>query len=283
MTATMPESSRVPVGVDPTRASIARVYDAFLGGKDNYEIDRQTRDKVLAVAPEAADMALENRAFLIRVCRFLSGAAGIDQFIDCGSGLPTAENVHQVVQRQNPAARVVYVDNDPVVLAHGRALLEANDRTHFIAADVYRPHEVLQNPVVLRYIDFTRPVAVLQFGTLHHFVGDPQGPAEVMRTYIDALPAGSFAAMSHFLDPENEHSAVARKMEQVFLHSPMGSGSFRTRSELEPLLAGLELVDPGLALCVDWWPEGPRLRPVNQAQHCIAGAVGFKPHPERAV
>lgn len=277
MTEVLPKSERAPVGVDPTKASIARVYDAFLNGKDNYEIDREVLRGVQQKAPEAQDLATENRGFLIRVCRFLATQTGINQFLDCGSGLPTAENVHQVVQRINPDARVVYIDNDPVVLAHGRALLEENDQTHFAAADIFNPAEILEHEVVRKHIDFTQPVAFLQLGTMHHFVGPDDGPAKIMRTYIDALPSGSYVAMSHFLDPENEHSPIARKMEEVFRHSPMGSGTFRTRSELEKLMDGLELVEPGLTLCADWWPDGPRIKPLNQVQYYIAGAVGRKP------
>ncbi|MQA61628.1 MAG: hypothetical protein GEU86_09040 [Actinophytocola sp.] len=273
----LPESSRAPVGVDPNRASIARVYDAFLNGKDNYEVDREVLRSVQAKAPEAQDLAVENRAFLIRACRFLASHVGIDQFLDCGSGLPAAENVHQVVQRINPDARVVYVDNDPVVLVHGQALLEENDNTRFIAADIYKPDEILSNAVVRKHIDFTRPLAFLQMGTLHHFVGDEDGPAKIMQTYIDALPSGSYVAMSHFLDPEDEHTPLARKMEEIFLHSMMGSGSFRTLAELQALMPGLEMVDPGIVKCADWWPDGPRVRPLNEVQHCIAGGVGRKP------
>jgi hypothetical protein len=268
---------RVPVGVDPTRASIARVYDAFLGGKDNYEIDRQVFHGVQKVAPEAQELALENRGFLIRVCRFLAGQAGITQFLDCGSGLPTAENTHHIVQRINPDARVVYIDNDPVVLAHGRALLEENERTHFVSADIFQPQAILENEEIRAHIDFTEPLAFLQLGTLHHYDGPREQPAQMMREYIDALPAASYVAISHFLDPENEHSSVARKMEDVFLHSMMGSGTFRTRAELLDLFPGLELVEPGLTLCVDWWPDGPHIKPLSQVQHCIAGGVGRKP------
>lgn len=270
-------SERAPVGVDPTRASIARVYDAFLNGKDNYEIDRQVRHRVLQVAPEAASMALENRAFLIRACRFLAGQAGIDQFVDCGSGLPTGENIHQATQRINPDAKVVYLDNDPVVLAHGRALLEENENTVFVAADIFRPSEVMDNEVVRDHIDFSRPVAFLQIGTLHHFEGPASGPADIMRQYIDALPSGSFVTISHFVDPENEHSALARKMEEVFRNSPMGSGTFRSMAEVKDLFGDLDLIEPGVSLCAEWWPDGPRLNPLNPAQHCIAGGIGRKP------
>jgi SAM-dependent methyltransferase len=276
-TAAVQSERKAPVGVDPTRASIARVYDAFLGGKDNYEVDREVLRGVQKAAPEAQELATENRGFLIRVCRFLAGQADMTQFLDCGSGLPTAENTHQVVQRINPDTRIVYVDNDPVVLAHGRALLEENDRTHFVSADIFQPKEILDNEMVRRHIDFTEPLALLQLGTLHHFDGPRERPAEIMREYIAALPSGSYVAISHFLDPENEHSVVARKMENMFLHSPMGSGTFRTRAELLELFDGLELVEPGLTLCADWWPDGPRLKPLNQVQYCIAGAVGRKP------
>jgi hypothetical protein len=271
-----PAERTVPVGVDPTRASIARVYDAFLNGKDNYEVDREVLRAVQKAAPEAVDLATENRGFLIRACRFLAAQTGIDQFLDCGSGLPTAENVHQVVQRINPDATVVYVDNDPVVAAHGRALLEENERTHLVTADIFQPREILQDETVRAQIDFSRPLVFLQLGTLHHFNGPRERPAEIMREYIDALPAGSYVAISHFYDPENEFSPVARQMEEMFLHSMMGSGTFRTRTELLELFDGLELIEPGLVRCADWWPDGPRLKELNQVQECIAGAVGRK-------
>jgi SAM-dependent methyltransferase len=270
-------TERVPVGVDPTRASIARVYDAFLLGKDNYEIDREVLHKVQKAAPEAQDLAFENRGFLIRACRFLASQTGITQFLDCGSGLPTAENTHQVVQRINPDIQVVYVDNDPVVLAHGRALLEENENTHFVAEDIFEPQRILENEVVRQHIDFSQPVAFLQLGTLHHFNGPQERPAEIMKEYIDALPSGSFVAISHFFDPEDEDSATARRMEDFFLHSPMGSGTFRTQKEIEGLFAGLDMVPPGVVRCADWWPDGPRLKELNVAQRTIAGGIGRKP------
>lgn len=270
-------AKKVPVGVDPTRASIARVYDAFLNGKDNYAIDRAVLAQVQEHMPTAQELAFENRGFLTRACRFLVLEAGIDQFLDLGSGLPTSENVHQVVQRVNEEAEVVYVDNDPVVLAHGRALLEENEHCRFIAEDIFEPKAILANGEVTRRIDFTRPLALVQSGTLHHYVGPENGPAEIMREYISALPSGSFVVLSHFLDPENEFSSTAREAEQAFLHSPMGSGTFRTHAQLLELFDGLELVEPGLVRCADWWPDGPRLKPLTPAQRCIAGAVGRKP------
>ncbi|TNC26116.1 SAM-dependent methyltransferase [Amycolatopsis alkalitolerans] len=266
----------VPVGVDPTRASIARVYDAFLNGKDNYEIDREVLRGVQKAAPEAQELATENRGFLIRACRFLALQTEVTQYLDLGSGLPTAENTHQVVQRIKPEAKVIYVDNDPVVLAHGRALLEENEQTHFVAEDIFQPEKVLENQLVRETFDFSEPIALLQVGTLHHFEGTPGEPADIMRRYIEALAPGSYVVVSHFLDPENEHSVVARRMEEAFRHSMMGSGTFRTHPEIEELFGDLEMVPPGVAKCVDWWPDGPQIKPLNQVQHCIAGGIGRK-------
>jgi SAM-dependent methyltransferase len=273
--------SQIPVGVDPTRPSIARVYGGFLGGKDVYEVDRQVMAKINAVVPEAVDIARGNRRFLNRACRFLAVQAGIEQYLDCGSGLPTAENTHEIVQRTNDEARVVYVDNDPVVLAHGRALLESNENVHMVDADIFVPSQVLENEVVRRAIDFTAPVVLLQVGTMHHLEGD-SGPA-VMRQYIDALAPGSYVVFSHFFDPEvPELSEIARRIEHVLVNGPMGAGRFRTRAEVMRMLDGLELIkpnamaEPGPAPCDEWWPDGPRLTPLSGAARCIIGAVGRK-------
>lgn len=266
-----------PVHIDTTKASIARVYDAFLNGKDNYEIDREVLRRVQQVAPEAAQLAWDNRNFLIRATRFIATQTDVVQYLDCGSGLPTAENTHQIAQRLQPESRVVYVDNDPVVLAHGRALLEENDQTHFSAADIFQPDVVLGDHVVQKYLDFSQPIALFQLGTIHHYDGE-RSPGSIMQEYIDALPSGSYVALSHFFDPEtDEFAELARRMEDVFIHSPMGSGRFRTRAEIEAMLPGLELVDPGLVLCADWWPDGPRIKPLPQVSNCIVGAVGRKP------
>jgi SAM-dependent methyltransferase len=267
--------SSVPVGVDTTRANIARVYDAALNGKDNFEIDRDVLAQVRTVAPAVVELAWSNRDFLIRSARFLAGHAGIDQYIDLGSGLPTAENTHQVVQRIVPDARVVYVDNDPMVLAHARALLTDNADIAVVTADIFRPLEVLKHPDVREMLDFSRPIGLFQIGTLHHYLGD-DAPA-LVRTYVDALAPGSCVSIAHFYDPQTpEHGELARKMEERFVHSPMGSGVFRTRAQLAALFGGLELVEPGLVLCDDWWPDGPHLAPLSAVRNCIAGGVGRK-------
>ncbi|WP_026425456.1 SAM-dependent methyltransferase [Actinokineospora inagensis] len=266
----------VPVYIDTSKASIARVYDAFLNGKDNYEIDREVLRRVQQVAPEAAQLAFDNREFLIRATRFIALQTGIRQYLDCGSGLPTAENTHQVAQRIRPDSTVVYVDNDPVVLAHGRALLEENDHTHFIAEDIFEPEQVLANDIVQRNLDFTEPVALFQMGTIHHYDG-PRPPADIMRAYIDVLAPGSIVGITHFHDPETtEHSPLARRMEDVFLHSPMGTGLFRTMPVIQSMFPTLTMIDPGITLCAEWWPDGPRLKPLDQVQYCIVGGLGMK-------
>ncbi|MFC0105903.1 SAM-dependent methyltransferase [Kibdelosporangium aridum] len=263
--------------VDPTRPSIARVYDAFLGGKDNFEVDREVCRRAIEIDPDAPVAARDLRSWLIRVVRFLVGQAGIDQFLDCGSGLPTAENVHQAAQRLSSDVTVVYVDNDPVVAAHGRALLEENPQTHFVFADLRWPADVLANPVVRKYIDFTRPVALMQCATIHHVL-DEEGPAEIMAAYIDALPPDSYVALSHFLDPGegSEHRDLARQLE-MNLRQSVGSGECRTHEEILSFLDGLELVQPGLVPVMDWWPDGPTLKPVAAVQRLVVGAVARKP------
>jgi hypothetical protein len=176
----------------------------------------------------------------------------------------------------------VYVDNDPVVLAHGRALLENNENVHMVSADIFVPPEVLENDVVQRSIDFDRPIVLLQVGTLHHLEGDG-GPA-VMKQYIDALAPGSYVVFSHFFDAEDpELTPIARRIENILVNGPMGAGRFRTRTEILEMLVGLELIkpneraEPGIAACDEWWQDGPRLRPLSKAARCIAGAVGRKP------
>ncbi|MGI9001866.1 MAG: SAM-dependent methyltransferase [Pseudonocardia sp.] len=272
-----PFDEEIPPYADPTKASVARVYDAFLNGKDNYAVDREVLRRIQQVAPEATQLGWDNREFLIRATHFLASQTGVKQYLDCGSGLPTAENTHQVTQRIQPDARVVYVDNDPVVLAHGRALLEENDQTHLISADIFEPDHVVNNEFVHKYLDFSQPIALYQCGTLHHYSGE-RSPGDIMQGYIDALPSGSYVALSHFFDPETtEDSKLARRMEEIFLHSPMGSGWFRTRAAIESMFPGLDMVEPGIVLCADWWPDGPRIKPMAPVQRCIVGGVGRKP------
>ncbi|MFC5138888.1 SAM-dependent methyltransferase [Actinomycetospora rhizophila] len=277
MTVSRTGDGRAPANVDTSVASIARVYDYALGGKDHYEADRRTIEAVRKVAPEVPLLAVDNRAFLIRALRFLATQTDVTQYLDLGSGLPTAENTHQVVQRLRPESRVVYVDNDPSVVAHGRALLEDNEFTMFSPADIFDPRSVLDDPAIRSFLDFEQPIALIQNGTLHHYDDPARSPQSVMGEYVDALPSGSFVVLAHFYDPEDDDSELARRMEDVFVHSPMGSGVFRTHEEIRGMLPGLELVEPGLVICASWWPDGPLLKPLAPVQRCIAGAVGRKP------
>jgi SAM-dependent methyltransferase len=271
------ERNSLPVVIDTTKASIARVYDAFLDGKDNYEIDRRVMNNVLHFAPQSKLLAKAQRRWLVRAIRYLV-TAGVDQFLDCGSGMPTVENTHQVAQRHNPDAVVVYVDIDPVVSTYGRALLVVNDRTHFVHADVRHPEALLRHPIVTKHLDFTRPIAMIQCAIMHHIDDDAQ-PAALMAKYIDALPSGSFVAFSHFWDPDDggEASALAHRFETSFRTSSMGTGRFRTRAEIEAMLAGLDLLEPGLVELDQWRPDGPMPTTRSLVEHLVLGAVGRRP------
>jgi S-adenosyl methyltransferase len=268
---------RIPVGVDPSRASIARVYDAHLGGKENYEVDRKVARAILEVAPRQGDVARMNRRWLVRVVRYLAGNGGIDQFLDIGAGLPTQENTHEVAQHRNPDARVVYVDNDPVCSIYGQALLEADDRTHFMSGDLTEPDALLANSEITRYIDFTRPMALILCGILHH-VDDDLDPVGIMRRYIDAMPSGSYLAITHFWNPADgsEASKMAKELERRFTNMGLGSGWYRTREEIAALFCDLELLEPGLVELDDWWPSGPQLRPRSTEERLILGGLGRK-------
>lgn len=269
----------VPGGIDPERPSIARVYDAVLGGKDNYTSDRAVAGELLSIAPGIGELARDNRAFLGRATRYLAGTVGIDQFLDCGAGLPTADNLHQVAQRANPDATVVYVDDDPMVVAHGRALLTENEDVRFVAGDLADPAGLLGEPVVVRSLDWSRPIALFQLCTLHH-LPDEAGVPELVARYLDALPSGSFLVLSHFFRPgaeDPEAAALAERLEPVFLRSALGSGRFRTREEITACFAGAELFDPGLVALSDWWPDGPRTERLDPARRLLLGGIARKP------
>jgi SAM-dependent methyltransferase len=269
--------ANIPVGVDSSRASVARVYDFLLGGKDNYKIDRQTAKQLAATLPDVVGLARDNRNFLTRVARFVATQTDIAQYLDCGSGLPTAENTHQIVQRFNPESTVVYVDNDPVVLAHGRALLEENDRTFLVDGDIFNPPSILSSEVVQTRLDFDQPIALFFIATLHHHKGARNQPAEIMREYIDALPSGSVVAISHLIDPEDEDSETMRQLEETVAKGSLGGATSRTRAEIQELFDGLVMIPPGIVHLKDWWPDGPQLKSVTVAQRLIAGGVGRKP------
>jgi hypothetical protein len=271
------DTAQTAAVIDTSMPSVARVYDCFLGGKDNYEVDRRVFLQVDAVAPQMKLLARSSRHWLVRVTRFLAGNAGIDQFLDLGAGLPAAENTHQAAQRMNPDARVVYVDNDPVVAAHGRALLEENDRTHLVVADLTRPDEIFTNPEITRYLDLGKPLAMIHCNTMNH-VSDEEGPREIMRRYAELLAPGSYLALSHFHDPEDggAGSELAGLVEEIFAKGAMGSGYFRTREQIQAYFDGLEMIEPGLVRLNSWWPDGPLLTPHPTADAVALGGVARK-------
>ncbi|MBC6460805.1 SAM-dependent methyltransferase [Actinomadura sp. HBU206391] len=249
----MPEGTEwAPPGIDTASPSIARMYDYYLGGKDNYAVDRAAADKLLAVAPEIAEISRRNRAFLGRAVRFLA-EQGIRQFVDIGTGLPTQNNVHQVARTHAPDARVAYVDNDPIVLAHARALLADNAETIVAEADLLDPDSVLANPVIRRHIDFDRPVAILLIAILHFFADDDR-PYEIVARLRDAIPAGSYLALSHVVS--EDHPEAIDAAQDVYRSFLKRSGDARrTRADVLEFFDGFELVDPGLVYVSRWRPD----------------------------
>jgi hypothetical protein len=238
----------------------ARIYDYLLGGKDNFPADREIAEQMLAIAPVAREVVEDNREFLRRAVEVLADA-GTRQFIDLGSGLPTQGNVHEIAQAAAPGSRVVYVDNDPMVVAHSRALL-AGDNTVAIEGDLRQPDKVLEHPEVRELIDFGQPVALLLLAILH-FVPDDEDPFGIVARYRDALPAGSHLAISHGtrdiperpdLSPE-DMADMGAKVEQLY-QLTTASLVTRTRAEVERFFDGLELLEPGVVEIQRWRPDG---------------------------
>ncbi|WP_433731518.1 SAM-dependent methyltransferase [Actinoplanes sp. CA-051413] len=262
---------KIPIGVDTTVPSVARVYDALLGGKDNFAVDRAVRDKLMQLTPGGADVPLYNRAVLGRAVRYMV-SQGIDQFIDLGAGLPTVQNTHEVAQRLNPRAGVVYVDNDPMVLTHGRALLDANPNTTVITADFCEPDEVLSHLDLRALIELERPVGLLMVAVLHH-LDDTQRPAELVARYRDAVAPGSHLFITHFIDGGEETAEI----ERVML-SDLGSGRFRTFDEIRGFFAGTQLLDPGVVYNPLWRPDPTDVvpDPMTFAGKIIGAGMGRK-------
>lgn len=256
--------------VDTSVPSIARVYDYMLGGKDNFASDRLVGDQLFALSAEAKWAALENRHVLVRAVRHLAGEVGIEQFLDLGSGLPTQRNVHQVAQEINPEARVVYVDNDPIVLAHGRALLAENDQTTVVQADMRDCAGILAHPEVESLLDFSRPVGIIMCGVLHHF-DDDEDPQGLVRAYMERVPAGSHLFITHFAR-SGPNSAEAERI----LIAGIGSGRFRTAEEIEALFDGFDLLDPGVVYVPQWRPEQPLEGELEDWQMLLMGGVAAK-------
>lgn len=248
----------------------ARMYDYVLGGKDNLAIDREAVVTLVAAFPEGLDIPRQNRLFLYRVVRYLAQEVGIRQFLDLGSGLPTQANVHEVAQRFQPDARVVYVDSDPIVLAHGRALLADNLSTTVVTADLTRPREVLAAPELRRLVDLDQPTAALML-SVPHSITDDERARDTVATIADALIPGSYLALSQFVGMDRE-TAAAHTTRATELGLEWKT---RTAEEVGELVAGLEPVPPGLVNVADWRPspDQPPLRPVDERLRPYLGAA----------
>jgi trans-aconitate methyltransferase len=260
--------------IDTSVAHTARMYDYFLGGKDNYEVDRDTAEQVLAIYPQVRELARENRAFLGRAVRFLA-RQGIRQFLDIGTGIPGPGNTTDVAHEAAPDARVVYVDNDPIVITHAGALLADHDpaRTSIVYGDLRDPRAILGNPRVRAVIDFDQPVGVLLVSVLH-FVEDAERPAEIVKTLMQAVPPGSYLALSHASAQGELERELAAEAAATWDRATARL-NLRDRAQITAFLAGLELVEPGLVPLPWWQPE--REVTADPARNWGFAAVAYKP------
>ena len=250
------------------RPSQARMYDYMLGGDNNLPVDREVADALLAFSPVTRATVVENRRFLGRAVRFVVGQ-GIRQFLDIGAGLPTQDNVHQIAQRTRPDARVLYVDNDPSVVAHGQALLSGDDSVDIAAGDLRRPADVLGLPEVHRLLDLSQPVGLLLLGVLY-FIPDDEDPYSMVAKLREALAPGSYLVISH---ATTDTPPAEQQEEGTKICNRASDVTMRSRAQIERFLEGLDLVEPGLVLASHWRPDGP-LPPVEQTP-AMYGAVGL--------
>jgi O-methyltransferase involved in polyketide biosynthesis len=256
-------------GVDVERANVARVYDALLGGTHNFAADRDVARNMATIMPSARDAARANRAFLGRAVRFLV-EAGIRQFLDIGSGVPTQGNVHEVARSVDPESRVVYVDIDPVAIAHSRSILDGDDKATVIEGDLREPDAILGHPEVARLIDFERPVGLLMVGLLH-FV-DVEDPSDLVGRLAGALVPGSYLAITHATFDGQSASAVAA-IQKLFTRA-MSPVRHRGYDEIHKFFDGFDLVEPGLVFSPLWRPDGPA--PFEPERSWGYGGVGRK-------
>ena len=272
----MTEDQQVPPGIDPATPSPARLYDYYLGGTNNFRADRDAAERIRARMPELADAAWANRGFHQRAALWMAGTAGIRQFLDIGSGLPTRNNTHQAVGRATREARVVYVDNDPLVRVHASALLVDAGETRLVTADLRDPDGVLNHPQTRELIDFAQPVGLLMTAVLH-FVSDGSDPRGLIARYVAELAPGSYLALSHITADRKPPAATAairgiyaNATEQVYL---------RSRAEVERFFDGLELVPPyeGAAAAVtyvgEWGAEDPDMADSDGSRWSYGGVA----------
>ncbi len=266
----LPESW-VPPGIDLTRASAARMYDYYLGGAHNFEVDRQVARQVLELYPTASLMAQANRAFLHRAVRYLAGQ-GIRQFIDIGSGIPAEGSVHETAQQQAGDPQVLYVDHDPVAVAHSELILAGNPGTRVLQADLRRPAEILDSAQRHELIDLSQPVAVLMVAVMH-FIAEHERPEEMIRPFLDAVAPGSYLVLSHVLiqNPQPRSEQV-----QDLYDSTADPLTYRTRERILELFDGWDVVEPGLVWVPQWRPTWPDEVGTDPAASTFVGAVARK-------
>jgi O-methyltransferase involved in polyketide biosynthesis len=226
------------------------MYDYYLGGKDNFASDRRAAEEIYTQIPDLPEIARDNRAFLKRAVKALA-ETGIRQFVDIGTGLPTQGNVHEIAQQVDPTSRIVYVDNDPIVLAHARALLTSSPEgaTAYIDADLREPDTIFRHPGLRRLIDFDQPVGLLMIAVLH-FITDDEDPWGLVSKYRSYLPPGSHIAIAHATS-ENRPPEAVRTMTEVY-RKASAPFNFRTWQQIKGLFDGLDLLEPGLVFCPDW-------------------------------
>jgi SAM-dependent methyltransferase len=269
-------SERGPAsGIDTTKPNVARIYDYLLGGKDNFAADRAAAQQLIAAAPDIAGIVRDNRAFIGRAVRYLVNGAGIRQFLDLGGGLPTQLNVHEMAQQLAPDARVVYVDNDPVVSLHGQALLARGAGVAMVGADLRKPADILEHPEVVGLLDLTQPVAVMCASVLH-FVPDEDEPHRIIAEYRDRMAPGSYLAISHGASAtaEEDPAGVVDSFTSVYRQA---SAQLHVRSlaEIQRFFDGFDLIDPGVVWMNEWRPD-PGVLPSGQVTSLRAG-VGREP------
>ncbi|QIZ37499.1 SAM-dependent methyltransferase [Saccharopolyspora sp. ASAGF58] len=275
----MKRPSWAPLDVDMNQPSIARIWDWFLGGAHNFAVDRQVAEEMLQLMPEGPQMAHINRMFLRRVVQ-LCVAEGVTQFLDIGSGIPTVGNVHETAQQADPECRVVYVDIDPVAVAHTRRLLADNPRCAVIQADLREPEEILAAPELRDLLDLDRPVALLMIAVLH-FVHDEEDPLGLIARYRDALAGGSFFAIAHGSRSTermpSEHLYAARSKYE----RSVAQVSLRSQPEVEAMFAGFDLVSPSVVWLPVWRPANGETPEDSAAPNAGYGGVGRKPRTNR--
>ncbi|MFF2657669.1 SAM-dependent methyltransferase [Kitasatospora sp. NPDC058032] len=256
--------------INTSLPSAARMYDWLLGGELNFEADRAACEELLAIAPSSRDLALNNRWFLERVVRFLARECGITQFLDHGSGLPTRPNVHQVAQEVHPGARVAYIDNDPIVIAHGRTSLDVNDGTRFINADMTDTDRIIEESSRGGFIDFSRPVAALYVSVIH-CLKDSDEPAAMIRRMREHLASGSYMVICQLVSDDER---VRREVTELMIRGTEGHwGRVREKHDVRRYFEGLSVLEPYMVDVTNWRPDSDLRRPQQTYEWLEFGGV----------